>query len=500
MKLSYKNPYIIGGVIVVIIAVVWWTQAHKSTTSAALITAPAEKGTLVQSVSGSGTLSAKIQADISSATYGRVTNVLVKNGDVVKADQPLVQIQSLATPEDLAKGLASYLSAQDSYNQAITKTTSLNQALTSAQQAQQDAQKNEKIQATTLASAQLAYNTSTIDAKTTNLSAQQSVYSAGTAQDKASTDNEQAAADLQSQQAQLGLKSSALSAKKSVSDASTTLQQAQRDEASIKLKTQAAQDAYNVALANVNNQNISIQAASANLAAAKIAYQILTSQPITAAVGGTVVNMNLIPGQFVGVDNSSSSTSSSTTPPTLFSIIDFTSMRATIAISEVDISNVSLGQIATITFDALPDKTFTGTVTNVDTIGTTTQGVTTYSVEITLDAITPDLKPGMSASASIVTSTKENATLVPSTAVQTQGGQSVVQVVKNGAMQTVPVTVGDSNDTETEILSGVNAGDAVVTNPSSTATPASASGNRGGFSLFGGGGGGGARGGARIGG
>ncbi|HSX24526.1 MAG TPA: efflux RND transporter periplasmic adaptor subunit [Candidatus Andersenbacteria bacterium] len=495
MKLSYKNPYVIGGIILIAVVGIWWFNTSKKTPTAAVITAPAEKGTLVESVSGSGSLTAKIQADISSATYGRVTNVFVKNNDVVQADQPLVQVQSLATDEDKAKALASYLSAQDSYNQSRVKLTSLQGTLTSAQQALQDAQKNEKIAATSLASAQLTYNKSTIDAKSTNLSAQQSVYNAGVAQDKASTDNEQAAANLQSEQAQLGLKSSALDAKKTTTDAQSTLQQAQRDEASIALKTQAAQDAYSVAQANLSNQQTSIQAAAANLNASRISYQILTNQAITAPVAGKIVNMNLIPGQIVGSSNSSSSTSSSTTPPTLFSIIDFSSMRATIAISEVDISNVSLGQITTVTFDALPDKTFTGTVSNVNAVGTTTQGVTTYSVEITLDAITPELKPGMTVNASIITNKKQNVVLVPSTAVQTQGGQSVVEIVKNGTTQGVPVTVGDSNDSETEIVSGVNAGDAVVTNP--TTTTSSTSNTRGGFSLFGGGG---ARGGIRPGG
>ncbi|MCE9642967.1 MAG: efflux RND transporter periplasmic adaptor subunit [Candidatus Andersenbacteria bacterium] len=483
-KTWWKNWYVIGGIVVVIIGIIWWTQSNKSTTTVTPITATAEQGTLVQSISGSGTLSAKIQADISSATYGRVTKVLVKNGDTVKADQSLVEVQSLATPEALAKGLASYLSAQDSYNQAVTKLTSLNGTLASAQQSLQDAQKNEKITASALTSAQLAYSKSSVDAKSTNLSAQQSVYSAGTAQDKASTDNEQSAADLQAQQAQLGLKSSALSSKKSVNDALNTLQQAQRDAASIKLKTQSAQDAYTVAQANLNNQNTSISAARANLNAAKIAYQILTSQPITAPVGGTIVNMNLIPGQIIGVDNSSSSTSSTTTPPTLFSVIDYNSMRATIAVSEVDISSVKLGQIATTTFDALPDKTFTGTVSNVNAIGTTTQGVTTYSIEITLDSITPDLKPGMTANASIVTNKKENVILIPSTAIQTVNGQSVVQVMKNNTAQSVNVTVGDSNDSETEIVSGITSGDMVVTNPTTTATTSSSSG--GGFNLFGG--------------
>lgn len=489
MKLSYKNPYVIGGVVVIVIAGIWWANSSNKKTTATPITQQAETGTLVQSVSGSGTLVPSIQATVPIPTYGRVTSLFVKDGDMVKADQPMLTVHSLASAQDKAKGLATLLSSQDAYNQAITKLTSLNQALTSSQQALQDAQKNETIQANTVTSAQTAYSKSLIDAKTTANSAQQNVYNAGAAQDKASTNNEQNAADLGAQNAQLGLKSSALSAKSSTIDAKNNLLQAQRDEASIKLKTQAANLAHQVAQANLNNQQVSVQAAQANLTVARLAYQMLTDQTVTAPVAGQIVNMDLVPGQIIdnGSSNTNTSAISTTTSGSLFSIIDYSSMRAVVSVSEVDVASVKIGQIATITLDALPDLTLTGTVATVNAVGTTTQGVTTYTVSIALDSIPKQVAPGMTANASIVTATKENIVMVPSTAIQSQGGQNTVQILKNGVVQTVPVTTGISNDSDTEIQSGINAGDAVVTNPTTNTTTTTTRGGNAGFSLFGGG-------------
>jgi len=103
----------------------------------------------------------------------------------------------------------------------------------------------------------------------------------------------------------------------------------------------------------------------------------------------------------------------------------------------------------------------------------------------------------MAIDAKIITNVKDNVLLVPSAAVVTTNGETTVRVLKNGVMSSVPVTVGDSNDTQTEITSGLNEGDTVVTavigGATTTATtgtsPFSAlGGNRG----FGGGGGGGA--------
>jgi len=152
---------------------------------------------------------------------------------------------------------------------------------------------------------------------------------------------------------------------------------------------------------------------------------------------------------------------------------------AEISLNEVDVSKVAIGQKATLTFDALPDLTMTGKVAEIDTIGTVTQGVVTYNIKIAIDTDDSRIKPGMSVSASIITGVKNDVLLVPNSAVKSSGNSSYVQVfdasanysaassaqgvVSSVSPRQVSVTIGNSNDSMTEITSGLKEGDAVVT-------------------------------------
>lgn len=149
---------------------------------------------------------------------------------------------------------------------------------------------------------------------------------------------------------------------------------------------------------------------------------------------------------------------------------------AEVSLNEVDTAKVETGQKATITFDAVDGLSLTGTVTEVDTIGTASQGVVTYNAQIAFDAQDERVKPGMSVSASIIAESRQNVLLVPNTAVKSQGDGSYVEVIDrqseatgggsaSGAQETprqVAVEVGLANDDYTEITGGLSAGDEVV--------------------------------------
>lgn len=144
---------------------------------------------------------------------------------------------------------------------------------------------------------------------------------------------------------------------------------------------------------------------------------------------------------------------------------------AEISLNEVDVAKVRAKQKATVTFDAIPDLSVSGFVASVDTVGTVSQGVVTYVVKIGLDAQDLRIKPGMSVSASIVTDTKPNALVVPSGAVKTQGDFTYVEVFDDMPRpKRVMVETGLSNDTTTEIVTGLEAGDRVVVRTISNGT------------------------------
>lgn len=145
-------------------------------------------------------------------------------------------------------------------------------------------------------------------------------------------------------------------------------------------------------------------------------------------------------------------------------------------LNEVDIVNVKVGQPATITFDALPNLSLTGKVSQVDTLGAVSQGVVSYNVQVSLDTLNPEVKPGMSETVSVVTNVRQDVLLVPNIAVVTKNNISTVQVLGSTGVPTpTEVTAGLSNDQMTEIVSGLNEGDEVVTQTinkaATTATP-----------------------------
>lgn len=148
--------------------------------------------------------------------------------------------------------------------------------------------------------------------------------------------------------------------------------------------------------------------------------------------------------------------------------------EADISLNEVDAAKVQVGQKATLTFDAVPDLTLTGQVTQLDQIGTITQGVVTYEAKITLDSTDARVKPGMSVNAAIITDLKQDVLTVPNSAVKSQNGSYYVQILVNGTPTQQPVEVGLANDTVTEITSGLKESDQVISRTITSATTAAA--------------------------
>jgi len=143
------------------------------------------------------------------------------------------------------------------------------------------------------------------------------------------------------------------------------------------------------------------------------------------------------------------------------------SLHAEADVSEADIVPVAIGQTIDYTFDALgPNRHFSGTVLTVNPASTVISGVVNYKVTGALDNI-PDIKPGMTANMTILVAQKENALVVPSSAVINQDNKRFVRVIDDTVKKTyhqVEVTTGLEADAGlTEILSGLTDGQEVVT-------------------------------------
>ncbi len=250
---------------------------------------------------------------------------------------------------------------------------------------------------------------------------------------------------------------------------------------------------------------LDIQSAQLSVTKAQNALQdaksALADYYVTAPFSGTIAAVNV---------KEYDSASSGTAVATLI-----TSQRiAELSLDEVDAAKVHVGDKATLTFDAIDGLSLTGQVAQIDTIGTVSQGVVSYDVKIGFDSQDDRIKPGMTVNAAIITAAHQDVLAVPSSAIKTQNGQSFVSafvppindtgasasqgVASKTAPQQIPVETGISDDTNTEITSGLTEGEQIVVRTVSAAVAQTAA-KSSAPSLFGGSGGG-MRGGMRVGG
>ncbi len=216
----------------------------------------------------------------------------------------------------------------------------------------------------------------------------------------------------------------------------------------------------------------SIQSASESLRSAEISMQNLqdamNNYTVTAPISGTIIEKDAKVGDAVKAGD------------TLCIVYDLSYLEMSINVDELQISSISVGQQVQITADAVPDKTYVGTVTRVSMKGASNGGTTTYPVSIRIDD-TDGLRPGMNANAEIVVAEAKNALVVPNAAV-VRG--SYVLVTKDSpsaanadtAMEApegfvyVPVKTGVSDDDYTQIVSGIQEGDTIGYDPSSVSS------------------------------
>lgn len=397
---------------VIVIAAGWYGYKKLFTTTATTPTyqtAQAEKGTIVVSVTGSGTVTTANSGSVSTNATGVVKTVFVKNGQTVKAGAKIAEI-------DLDQvGKQKYQAALSSYQSAKNNVSSAQANLYSLQSKMFVANQN-------------------------------FVKGAGSTNDPITTDPtyiEQSADWL------------------------------------------AAEASYKT------QQNVIAQAQTAVNSAWMSVQQ--TSPFIYAPISGTITGLSLQPGSVIANSSSSNASSSDTSSQKVASIVTTAAPTLTVNLTEIDIPKVHIGDKATLTFDALTDKTYTGKVVSIDIVGSVSSNVTSYPAVIQLDNQVSEIFSNMSAQANIIIDSKPDVLLVPAGAVQTANGQSTVRVMKNNQPQIVIVQTGLSSDSQVEIISGLVEGDTVVTGTANTGSTGATQ-NTSVFSTFGRNAGGGNRG------
>jgi HlyD family secretion protein len=293
---------------------------------------------------------------------------------------------------------------------------------------------------------------------------------------------------------------SAKSAAAKVTEARTTLTETEQTltrTAELARRGMATTQVLETATAARDRAKANVEMAEANLAIAaadlKLEQADLTKSTIYAPIDGIVLTRSVNPGQTVA---------SSMQAPVLFVLAaELEKMELKAAVDEADIGTVKPGQTARFTVDAFPDRKFDADIREISFASVTTEGVVTYNAKLDVDNEELLLRPGMTATVAIVTGEAKDVITVPSAAfrfsptstagqsrgfsltnlfgpprmVRPQGtqrqraaddGSRPLYVLRNGAPERVLVKTGATDGEMTEITSGLQVGDQVITGAS----------------------------------
>ncbi len=425
-----------------------------------------EKGDLLVTVSGSGNIETAEDANLSFGSGGRIARIYVEKGDRVAKNDILAEldIDSL----ELAKQQAEY-------------------TLTQAEVALTQAELNQKAAEYELDNAldqkdvlELALLKAQIDVRSAEhyLDETRDIYTWPDIE-TAQKDVDNAEAFLQYAlernlsdetiayaQARLDAAEAVLDAKRNAYDT--------EEVAIARLQLEAAQMAETQAQKNLDqlSENIALKELSVEAAKAAVeqsrqsaalarrsveqAEKDMKEAIITAPFDGIVASVTAEEGDMIP--------SPTMSPKQIISLINPTSMELEVEVDEIDIPDVEVGQEAVITLDALPDKEFTGVVTIIYPLATEVGGVIVYNVKIELNVPEDSgVRVGMSAEADIVLVRRTDVLLVPDHAInEDKEGNPVVYVVVDDDLEARPVEIGISDGFDTEIISGLNAGEMVL--------------------------------------
>jgi HlyD family secretion protein len=243
---------------------------------------------------------------------------------------------------------------------------------------------------------------------------------------------------------------------------------------------EAAQTAHDSAVASLKAAETQV---AQDRAALRLAEANLRYTTILSPVDGIVISRNVSVGQTVAA---------SLQAPTLFTIAqDLTEMKVDTSVDEADIGKVQIGQEAEFTVDAYPETLFHGMVQDVYNQPIVVQNVVTYDAIIRVKNPELKLRPGMTANVTIRVAHKENVLKLPNAALRYRperesgrsapikrgGNPTEVWVLREGKEGAVPVTLGLSDGSFTEVLSGdLKSGDSVIIEKIRKNTPPQGSG------------------------
>jgi HlyD family secretion protein len=403
-----------------------------------------KRDTIEATVSATGSIAPEAEVTLTFESGGKVTEILVEKGQMVKAGDPLAELETTSLELQVAQAQATLALNEAKLQQTMKKADAGDIATAEAE----------------LASAQANYEK----------------VKAGPTEDElivAKADMEKAAIALQKAQAEYDQVAwrpgvSALPQSAALQQASIDYERAKANYEQIAQPPTAselksawaqvvqAQTNLDKLRKNPEPEDVAIAQAQVDQAQAQLeeAQLKLKKAVITAPLDSVVASLGAKVGEMV----------SSGTPMVV--LVDVSQFHIDVEIDEIDISQIAVGQEVLITLDALPEAEIAGHVEAIaPTASSADGGVVSYVVTVAIEPADAPLRPGMSTNTTITTTRNENVLLVPNRYIQIDresGKMYVERLEEDGLTSRVEIETGMRSEFDSEVVAGLEEGDTVV--------------------------------------
>lgn len=495
--MNRKLLYALIGVLIVAAAAggyTWWSRRQAQQSEAELRTAVVERGDMVVAVTASGTIQPARRVNLVFETSGRVNEVPVEIGDHVEEGDLLASLENEQLQLQVEQAEANLASAQAQLAKvqagAGAEEVAATEANVRAADAQVDAAAAERDQVASgageadvaAAEADLAsaitqqkkaedWHDTTLECFTFEASAGDVIPIGGGEVITLTEDvkrtfcpllgvpEEQARYRLQAANEALEVARAGLDQTKAGAD-ENQLAAAQANVAAAAARRDAAQAQLDLALEGATQEQIDAAQAAVDQAQASVkqAKLALEQAKLEAPFDGTVGTLDVTVGQ------------QATAGLPVLTLVDTSLFHVTISVDELEVGMLVQGQVARLSFDALPDTVVTGTVQHVAEAAQLEGGVVTYDVHIDLALSDAPIRSDMTTSASVIVEEISDALKIPTWAVHIDRdtGQYYVRRRTADAIERVDVTLGERHEGMAQVLEGLSEGDEIVRAPESS--------------------------------
>lgn len=427
-------------------AYVWRQQALAQAFQAALRRTTITRGTLISTVSATGSLVPNRRLNLYFSNTLPVAEINVSVGESVRPGQVLARLDSRALDLELSQAELNLAAARLALAQLQAPPRPEDLALAEASLRLANAQVYAASQGTSPEAVEIA--------RLNLLLAQAQLNQTYATMDRLVAQGDlgwwvkdnflQPQADQQVQEARIAdERYHAAQAPPDTSQAVQALAAVEQAQVSLdRLKAGPRAEDLEIAQLRVAQAQAELEVAQHNLALARL----------EAPFAGTVAAVNLRPGEVALASR-----------PAIV-LADISQYFVDVQVDEIDVARVAPGQAVTVTVDAQPDAPLAGRVETVALTSSSAGGVTSYSVRVRLAGAPPAVRAGMTATAEIVVGEARDVLLIPKWAIllDRESGLAFAGVERGGRIEDVPITLGLDNDTHSEVTSGLAEGEVVV--------------------------------------